>query len=171
MKLDTSDAPELAFWTVPAQPAPEGEVPGVTTPATVGYLAACLRILVAAPQSWWDRVRFDPGGPAHIAVSTPGLRCEAWLLVLPPGYRGDGPRQERNWEVARLVAGEMAEQIDTAGEWRTRPLPVGRTRVCGQRGLYPMINTGTGYAVCLLARKLPAREPSSSPLTTPHKKH
>jgi hypothetical protein len=162
MKLDTSDAPELAFWTIPAQPARDGATPVPARSATVGYLAACLRMLAAEPQSWWDRVRFDPGEPVHIAVSTPRPRCEAWLLVLPPGYRDGGPHQQRNWEVAYLVAGEMAGQLTTTQGRRTRPLSPGRTRVRGGHGYCHMINTGIGYAVSLLARGLPARAGTQS---------
>jgi hypothetical protein len=163
MKLDTSVAPELAAWTMPAPSAPQGAAPhttGLTSPATVGYLAACLRILVADPQSWWDRVRFDPCGPAQVAVGAPSPGCEACLLVLPPGYRGEAPDRERNWPVACLVAGEMADQVAGPGGWRTRPLSAGRTRVRGGQGVYRMINTGNGYAVSLLARAHPAPAPA-----------
>ena len=126
----------------------------------LGYLAGCLRMLVAEPQSWWDRVRFDPDHPVHIAVTAPSPGCAAWLLVLPPGYRGDVP----DWEVACLVAGEMAEQVSTSrppgppgtsgpsSGWQTRPLSPGRTRVRGGAGPYRVINTGGGYAVSLHAR-------------------
>jgi hypothetical protein len=152
MKLDTSVAPELAAWTVPAPPP---AATGLDTPATVGCLAACLRILVEDPRSWWDRVRFDPCDPVRIAVAAPSPRCEAWLLVLPPGHRGGAPDRERDWQAACLVAGEMASQIAVAGGWRTRPLSPGRTRVRGGHGACRMINTGNGYAVSLLARARP----------------
>lgn len=180
MKLDLSAAPELAVWTLPVSPVPYGSALGgngpggngpagagpraagavLAAPATIGYLAGCLRMLVSEPQSWWDRVRFDPDHPVHIAVDAPSPGCAAWLLVLPPGYRGDVP----DWEVACLVAGEMAEQVSTSrppgppgtsgpsSGWQTRPLSPGRTRVRGGAGPYRVINTGGGYAVSLHAR-------------------
>jgi hypothetical protein len=160
MKLDTSVAPELAVWTVPAPPGPDPAGPGRVLPATVGYLAACLRILVADPQSWWDSVRFDPRRPVQVAVGAPSPRCEAWLLVLPPGYCGDGP-QEQTWQVGCLVAGEMAERSAGPGGWQTRPLSPGRTRVRGGPGPYRMVNTGAGYAVSLHARPGRARIPAT----------
>jgi hypothetical protein len=158
MKLDISAAPEIAVWTLSTSRGPDQAVasessPGgvAAGPATVGYLAACLRILVADPRSWWDRVRFDPCRPVHIAVDAPSPRCVAWLLVLPPGYQGE----TRDWEVACLVAGEVAGQVD-AGQ--ARPLSSGRTRVRGAGGPYRMINTGGGYAVSLHARSEPVQE-------------
>jgi hypothetical protein len=160
MKLDTSVAPELAVWTVPVRPGPDLAGSGQAQPATVGYLAACLRILVADPQSWWDRVRFDPRHPVHVAVGAPSPRCEAWLLVLPPGYRGDSS-QEQTWRVGCLVAGEMAEQVAGPDGWQTRPLAPGRTRVRGGPGPYRVVNTGAGYAVSLHARPGQARTPAT----------
>jgi hypothetical protein len=170
MKLDISAAPEIAVLTLPASTVAGPAVPGTAVaggvwpgglapggpagpavPATVGYLAACLRILVADPQSWWDRVRFDPRRPVHIAVDAPSPRCAAWLLVLPPGYQGE----TWDWAVACLVAGEAAEQTGLPDEGRTRPLSAGRTRVRGSGGPYRMINTGGGYAVSLHARSAP----------------
>jgi hypothetical protein len=165
MKLDVSAAPEMAVWTLPAPPVMGGAVAaspgrpaaGQTVRPTVGYLAAGLRILVADPQSWWDRVRFDPRAPVHIAVDAPSPRCAAWLLVLPPGYRG----QTLDWEVACLVAGEMAEQVGTPDSGRARPLSPGRIRVRGGGELPRMINTGGGYAVTLHASPEPVKDVDS----------
>jgi hypothetical protein len=160
MKLDVSAAPEMAVWTLPTPPVTGEAVetwPGRLAAAhavrpTVGYLAACLRILAADPRSWWDRVRFDPRHPVHIAVDAPSPRCAAWLLVLPPGYQG----QTRDWQVACLVAGEVADQAGTPERGRARPLSPGRIRVRGGGGGLPqMINTGGGYAVTLHARQEP----------------
>jgi len=172
MKLDVSAAPEIAVWTLPTPPvtygaapgenAPPGAGPAPAAPATVGYLAACLRILVAGPQSWWDRVRFDPDEPVHIAVDAPSPGCAAWLLVLPPGYHG----RTRDWDVACLVAGEMAEQVGAAGGGPARPLSPGRTRVRGGGAPYRMINTGAGYAVSLHARPAQAVTASRPPAAT-----
>jgi hypothetical protein len=160
MKLDTSAAPELAVLTVPVQHGPDPAWAGRAVPATVGYLAACLRILVADPQSWWDSVRFDPRHPVHVAVGTSSPRCEAWLLVLPPGYRGDGS-QEWGWQVGCLVAGELAEQAAGPDGWQTRSLSPGRIRVRGGPGPYRMVNTGAGYAVSLHARPGQAQTPAT----------
>lgn len=141
MKLDTSAAPEIALLAGEPGAAAHG------ARATIGALAACLRLLVADPESWWGLVRFDPHRAVHIPVAAPGLDCAAWLLVLPPGYRGDEP----DWEVACLVAGAMAEHT-THG---SRPLSHGRTRVRAGRSPARMVNTGSGYAVSLHARSFP----------------
>ena len=164
MKLDTSAAPELDLL------ARGLDAPA---PATVGNLAACLRLLEADPRSWWDLVRFDPDRPVRVPLAAPRPGCEAWLLVLPPGHRGDGqpepgqPGQpEPGPEVACLVAGAITEQASTPDapartrdtqvgtpDTRGRPLLPGRIRV---RGREPrrMINSGSGYAVSLHARAL-----------------
>ena len=141
MKLDTSVAPELALLA--RRPAP-------AAPATTGYLAACLRLLEADPQSWWDQVRFDPARPVQVAVAPPGAGCEAWLVVLPPGYRGDGEAGP-GWEVACLVAGAITEQ--TGGpDGPGRPWRPGRIRVSGGQQPRRLVNAGSGYAVSLHAR-------------------
>jgi hypothetical protein len=174
-----------------------------------------LRLLAADPQRWWDLVRFDPGQPVRIAVAAPGPGCEAWLVVLPPGYRGAGPQRGQegeadrpepddeeegagpqrgrdrrgdtpepgqDWQVACLVAGEVAEQAGSpggqpgspggqpgspagqpgsAGVEQDRPRSVGgeqerplRPGRIRVRGREPrrLINVGTGYAVTLHAR-------------------
>jgi hypothetical protein len=145
MKLDTSAAPEIALLAgEPHAAAPTAHTAG----ATVGSLAACLRLLVADPESWWGLVRFDRQRAVRIPVTAPGPDCEAWLLVLPPGHQGDEP----DWEVACLVAGAMAEHTGHG----SRPLSHGRTRVRARRGPARMANTGSGYAVSLHARSFPS---------------
>lgn len=173
MKLDISVAPELALLAashdaaagrraaVPPGPAvrPGPADPARAAPATVGYLARCLRLLVAEPQAWWDLVRFDPLRPAHVPVPASGPGCEAWLLVLPPTRRGDEQQPQWRWDVACLVAGALA---GPAGR-RSRPLTSGRIRVRGSMEPHHLTNAGRGYAVSLHARSAPARPPSQPP--------
>jgi hypothetical protein len=124
-------------------------------PVTVGYLAGCLRLLVADPWRWWDLVRFDPRHPVRVPVTTPAPGCETWLLVLPPGFHGEAPGQASRGGVSCLVAGAVTEQTAAApGDWRDRPLPPGRTRVHGSDGPSRLVNSGAGYAVTLHARPL-----------------
>lgn len=177
MKLDTSAAPEIALLAsgqdtaadrrAAGPPGPEvlpGPAgPGRAAPATVGYLARCLRLLAAEPQAWWDLVRFDPLRPVHAPVPAPGPGCEAWLLVLPPTRRGDEQQPQWRWDVACLVAGAIA---GPAGR-RSRPLPSGRIRVRGSREPYHLTNAGRGYAVSLHARSVPSHpSPERAPAAT-----
>jgi hypothetical protein len=128
---------------------------GPDGPVTIGYLAACLRLLVADPWRWWDLVRFDPQHPVHIPVSAPALGCETWLLVLPPGFGGEALAEAPRGGVSCLVAGAITERAAAAlGGWRDRPLPAGRTRVHGSDGPSRLVNGGAGYAVTLHARPL-----------------
>jgi hypothetical protein len=92
-------------------------------------------MLAAAPQRWWDLVRFNPDGPARIAVPAP---FEAWLLVLPPGQQATC-----DCELATLVAGEAADE-----GWRLRQ---GRVRVHGAPGEHRHASAGHGYSVTLHA--------------------
>ena len=135
----------------PGGPAHAGE----GAPVTVGYLAACLRILVADPRRWWDLVRFDPQRPVRIPVAAPAPGCGTWLLVLPPGQHGEEPGPAPPGGVSCLLAGAVTEQTGTPGGWQDRPLSPGRTRVHGGRGPSRLINSGAGYAVTLHARALP----------------
>jgi hypothetical protein len=151
MKLDTSAAPELTLLTVPDAPVPA--VPAAPAgPVTVGYLAGCLRMLVADPGRWWDLVRFDPRNPVRIPVAAPASGCEAWLLVLPPGYHGEVPGQPPPGGVSCLLAGAVTERVSTAAGWRDRPLTAGRTRVHGGPGPARLVSTGAGYSVTMHAR-------------------
>jgi hypothetical protein len=168
MKLDTSAAPELTLLAAPpaaaalAVTAPgtaPGGPAGAPAPVTVGYLAGCLRLLVTDPRRWWVLVRFDPRRPVRVPVGAPAPGCECWLLVLPPGYRGESggppPRGEVSGEVSCVLAGAVTEQADTAGPGRDRPLSPGRIRVHGGGRRSRLVNSGAGYAVTLHAR--PAR--------------
>ena len=137
MNADLSVAPEIAQLAVPFAPPPQSR--GRVVPHTDGRHAAWLSELAAAPQRWWDLVRFDPGGPLRIPV--PGL-TGAWLFVLPPGAAAGC-----DCRYATLLAGEAAE----AG----RPLRPGRIRVHGapmaQGGAvrHHLAGAGHGYSVSL----------------------
>jgi hypothetical protein len=154
--------PGLAGRALPATTGPAGEdqTGGGAAPAspagpvTIGYLAACLRFLVADPRRWWDLVRFDPRRPVRVPVAAPAPGCENWLLVLPPGH-GEHPVQAPRGGLSCLVAGAVTEQAATAAGWQDRPLVAGRTQVHGGCGPSQLINSGTGYAVTLHARPLP----------------
>jgi hypothetical protein len=175
MKLDTSAAPELALLTAPpaavppAGPvatAPGRDTPGVAGPVagpvTVGYLAACLRVLVTDPGRWWDLVRFDPQRPVRIPVAAPAPGCESWLLVLPPGHHGEVPGLPPRGGVSCLLAGGVTERAGPPGGRQDRPLGPGRIRVHGGRGPSRLVNTGAGYAVTLHARPVqPGRTPAA----------
>jgi hypothetical protein len=144
VNADLSVAPEIAQLAAPfvplggnggtgSPPMPGG--PGGSPPRTntVGRCAAELGELAAAPQRWWDLVRFDPEGPLRIPV--PGA-AGAWLLVLPPGTVTDC-----DCRYATLLAGQAAE----AG----RPLRTGRVRVHGDRSGHRTHGAGHGYSVSL----------------------
>jgi hypothetical protein len=174
MKLDTSVAPEIALLatgqdaaadrcgTGPSGPAaPSGAARA--GPATVGYLARCLRLLLADPQAWWDLVWFDPLGPVHVLLPDTGPGCEAWLLVLPPGRRGDEQLPQWRWDVACLVAGALAEPAGPPAARRGRLLLPGRIRVRGGQQPCHVTNAGRGYAVSLHAR------PAIRSRTPPHR--
>ena len=128
MNTDLSVAPEIALLAAPHVPLQADAQP----PRTDGRLAADLADLAAAPQRWWDLVRFDPGAPVRVPV--PGT-AGAWLVVLPPGAVTDC-----DCGYATLLAGEAAE----AG----RPLRAGRVRVHGGGG-HRMLGSGHGYSVSL----------------------
>ena len=97
MNTDLSVAPEIALLAAPLVPAQ----PDAPSPRTDGRLAGDLADLAAAPQRWWDLVRFDAGGPLRIPVpGAPG----AWLLVAPPGATADCDCGQ-----ATALAGEAVE--------------------------------------------------------------
>ncbi len=157
MNADLSVAPEIAQLAAPlVAPAEEhgapahaplghgplGQAPLGHGPlghgphqATTGRLATGLSMLAAAPQRWWDLVRFNPDDPARIAVPAP---FEAWLLVLPPGQE-----TKCDCELATLVAGEAADENSR--------LRHGRVRVHGAPGEHLHASTGHGYSVTLHA--------------------
>jgi hypothetical protein len=110
VNADLSVAPEIAQLAAPLT-APR---PRAGLPATEGRLAADLAELAAAPERWWDLVRFDPAGPVRVPL--PGMPG-AWLLVLPPGGS---------------VACDCAQATALAGEAaESRPLRPGRVLVHG----------------------------------------
>lgn len=133
MNADLSAAPEIAQLAarLPAQATP---------PRTAGQAAAELARLAAAPQRWWDLVRFDPDGPVRIPV--PGA-AGAWLLVLPPGVTADC-----DCTCATLLAGEAAESAALPGA-PPKPLRPGRVRVHGRRAPHRARGAGHGYSVSL----------------------
>jgi hypothetical protein len=129
LNTDLSVAPEIALLAAPLVPAQTDE----PAPRTDGRLAGDLAALAAAPQRWWDLVRFDPGAPVRVPV--PGT-AGAWLVVLPPGAVTDC-----DCGYATLLAGEAAE----AG----RPLRAGRVRVHGDGAPHRLLGAGHGYSVSL----------------------
>jgi hypothetical protein len=147
VNADLSVAPEIAQLATPLMdvPSPAGRPP--RPPATTGQLASELSGLAAAPQRWWDLVRFNPDGPARIIVPAP---FDAWLLVIPPGHAAGC-----SCGLATLVAGEAIEDpapvsARPAGATRLRP---GRVRVngLGSRGGHAVLAVGHGYSVTLHA--------------------
>jgi hypothetical protein len=150
MKLDLSVAPEIALLARgPAAATAPGPGGGHGPRSTLGRLAGGLDVLLAEPQRWWDLVRFDPQRSMLAEMPAPGTGGRAWLLVAPPGYRGEG----LGWDVACLVAGELAEQAVTPDGLVTRPLRAGRILVRGEASTgRVMVNTGSGYAILLGAR-------------------
>jgi hypothetical protein len=143
VKTDLSVAPEIAQLAMPLMhvPPPSGSTP--RQPATTGQLAAGLSILAAAPQRWWDLVRFNPDGPAAIAVPAP---FDAWLLVIPPGHK-----VACRCDLATLVAGEA--DVDST------QLRQGRVRVHGAAGEHVHVSVGHGYSVSLHVGQREAASP------------
>ena len=131
MNADLSVAPEIAQLAASFVQLPQSRAAACAH--TDGRCAAGLHELAAAPQRWWDLVRFDPDGPLRIPV--PGA-VGAWLLVLPPGTVTDC-----DCRYATLLAGQAAE----AG----RPLRPGRVRVHGDRSRHHAHGASHGYSVSL----------------------
>jgi hypothetical protein len=139
LNIDLSVAPEIALLAAPIVPA-QTDAP---KPSTHGRLAGDLADLAAAPQRWWDLVRFDPDGPLRIPVpGAPG----AWLLVVPPGLTADC-----DCDQATALAGEAVETTGTAGTGTARPLRPGRVLVHGTRAPHRLFTAGHGYSVTLHA--------------------
>jgi hypothetical protein len=134
VNTDLSVAPEIAQLAAP------GGAWGDRSPRgnTDGRLAGELTRLAAAPQRWWDLVRFDAAGPVRIPV--PGAEG-AWLLVLPPGAAADCDCAR-----ATLLAGEATEG--------TAPLRAGRIRLHGQRARHRVRGTGHGFSVTLHSKSV-----------------
>lgn len=144
MNTDLSAAPEIARLAAALSPAR----PDPAVPRTEGRIAGDLADLAAAPQRWWDLVRFDPSRPLRIAVpGAPG----AWLLVLPPGSAVDCDCRQ-----ATALAGEAVE-TGGAAPGPGRPLRPGRVRVHGTGSAHRLRSAGHGYSVSLHATVTPAR--------------
>ena len=118
MNTDLSVAPEIALLAAPRLPA-QTDAPA---PRTDGRLAGDLADLAAAPQRWWDLVRFDAGGPLRIPVPGPP---GAWLLVAPPGATA-----ECDCGQATALAGEA---VETSGAGADRPPAPPRPRPGARR--------------------------------------
>ncbi len=141
MNTDFSVAPEIARLAAPAVPV-QSQTP---RPRTDGRVAGDLAALAAAPQRWWDLVRFDTGGPLRIPVpGEPGT----WLLIVPPGSAADCDCRQ-----ATALAGEAVET--SAGG--ARPLRPGRVRVHGTSAPHRLRTAGHGYSVTLHAEATTVR--------------
>ena len=145
MNTDLSVAPEIALLAAPLVPA-QTDAPA---PSTDGRLAGDLVGLAAAPQRWWDLVRFDAGGPVRIPVpGAPGT----WLLVAPPGATA-----ECDCGQATALAGEAVETSGPGAAGTARPLRPGRVLVHGSRAPHRLLTAGHGYSVTLHAAVATAR--------------
>jgi hypothetical protein len=139
LNTDLSVAPEIALLAAPLVPVQTN----APKPRTDGRLAGDLADLAAAPQRWWDLVRFDAGGPLRIPVpGAPG----AWLLVVPPGATADC-----DCGLATALAGEAVETSGPSAAGTARPLRPGRVLVHGSRAPHRLLTAGHGYSVTLHA--------------------
>jgi hypothetical protein len=141
LNTDFSVAPEIARLAAPLV-AVQPETPN---PRTDGRVAGELADLAAAPQRWWDLVRFDPEGPLRIPVpGAPGR----WLLIVPPGSAADCDCRQ-----ATALAGEA---VETSADG-ARPLRPGRVRVHGTSTPHRLRTAGHGYSVTLHAEATTVR--------------
>jgi hypothetical protein len=158
LNTDLSVAPEIAQLADPIA-APQHVT---AVPRTDGRLAAALTELAAAPQRWWDLVRFDAGGPVRIPL--PGEPGGVWLLVLPPGTSVDcdchqatalaGEATETHGEQAAGPAlSPPAARQHGHGARAAQPAPLrpGRVRVHGAAAPHRLHAAGPGYSVTLHA--------------------
>jgi len=81
VNADLSVAPEIAQLAAPFVLPPQARV---AHPRTVGRVAGELTRLAAAPQCWWDLVRFDPDGPARVLAH--GTRAPHTVRGAGHGY-------------------------------------------------------------------------------------
>ena len=117
-----------------SRPGPDAVTAGRPT---LGTLARHLRMLAAAPERWWELVRFDRDRSVKIWVDRyPSYH--AWLMVLPPGH----PGPDCDCDAATMIAGEAAE-----GGAVLRP---GSVRVHGQP--HRLHGRGAGYSISLHVR-------------------
>src|SRR5262249_13837394 len=133
VNADLSVAPEIAQLAAPVTVALPPPVRAAREPRTAGRAAGELARLAAAPQKWWDLVRFDPDGP--VPPPAPGADGP-WLLVPPPGAVADC-----DCGSAPLLAGEATESA--------APLRAGRVRLHGRPAPHRVRGAGHGYAVTL----------------------
>jgi len=131
VNADLSVAPEIAQLAAPFVLPPRARA--ASAPRTDGRLAGELTRLAAAPQRWWDLVRFDADGPVRVPV--PGADG-AWLLILPPGGTADCDCAR-----ATLLAGEATE----AGA----PVRAGRVRLHAGRRTHRVRGAAHGFSVTL----------------------
>jgi hypothetical protein len=149
VNADLSVAPEIAQLAAPLALVPSSQRRAHTPSArlTTGQLAAELSRLAAAPQRWWDLVRFNPDRPARIAVPAP---FEAWLLVIPPGQVA-----ECRCELAIQIAGDATEESGSAAAGApasaARQLRQGRVLVHAPGSQHAIRGPGHGYSVTLHA--------------------
>jgi hypothetical protein len=143
LNTDLSVAPEIALLAAPLVATQTEVQTDAPKPRTDGRLAGDLADLAAAPQRWWDLVRFDAGGPLRIPVpGAPG----AWLLVVPPGAAADC-----DCGLATALAGEAVETGGPSTSGTARPLRPGRVLVHGSRAPHRLLTAGHGYSVTLHA--------------------
>jgi hypothetical protein len=139
VSTDFSVAPEIA--QLAASFVPRADAP---RPATAGRRAGELAAVAAAPQRWWDLVRFDPEAPVRVRL--PGAD-DLWLLIVPPGFVTDC-----DCGYSTLIAGEATEG--------GRSLRSGRVLLhgggLGGRGRRPHTVVGAehGYSVSLHVKPL-----------------
>jgi hypothetical protein len=161
VNADLSVAPEIAQLATALVPSSQRHAHAPSARRTTGQLAAELSRLAAAPQRWWDLVRFNPDRPARIAVPA---SFEAWLLVIPPGQVA-----ECRCELATQIAGDATEEPasvtagstaagNAAGAARAgsrapaaRQLRQGRVLVHAPGGQHAIRGAGHGYSVTLHA--------------------
>ncbi len=141
LAVDMSAAPEIARLAeavafAPARQDAHPKAPGLT----LGTLARHLRMLAATPERWWGLVRFNPDRSVNIEVEDQP-EYGAWLVVLPPGHRG----QECGCDVATIIAGEAIEGDPASSVLRPGPI-----RVHGQP--HWLRGRGAGYSISLHAR-------------------
>ena len=129
-----SAAPEIARLAEAARP--------VLAQLTLGTLAGQLRSLAAAPERWWNLVRFDLDRSGKIMVEETAAH-QAWLVILPPGDGG----HSCDCDVATMIAGEATEGGPGSAVLRPGPL-----RVHGQP--HGLRGRGAGYSISLHARAL-----------------
>ena len=134
LTADMSAAPEIARLAEAARP--------VLAQLTLGTLAGQLRSLAAAPERWWNLVRFDLDRSGKIMVEESAAH-QAWLVILPPGDSG----HSCDCDVATMIAGEATEGGPGSAVLRPGPL-----RVHGQP--HGLRGRGAGYSISLHARAL-----------------